>query len=91
MRSGAANGCWRCSVHCECLELEIPDLRLHDLRHTHASFLINAGRSLFEVQNILGHSTPQMTQRYDHLSTETLQEAANSASKAFDKAIGLGD
>jgi site-specific recombinase XerD len=66
-------------------------LRLHDLRHTHASFLINAGRSLFEVQNILGHSTPQMTQRYDHLSTETLQEAANSASKAFDKAIGLGD
>lgn len=70
-------------------ELGMPELRLHDLRHTHASYLINAGRSLFEVQNILGHATPQMTQRYAHLSTETLQEAANSASAAFDKAIGI--
>lgn len=70
-------------------ELGMPDLRLHDLRHTHASYLINAGRSLFEVQHILGHSTPSMTQRYAHLSTETLQEAANSASVAFDKAIGI--
>ena len=32
------------------------------------------------VQQALGHSQPQVTQRYAHLSTRTLQEAANSAS-----------
>lgn len=55
-------------------------LRLHDLRHHYASFLINSGRILYEVQQILGHSDSKATQRYAHLSTKTLQEAANSAS-----------
>ena len=34
----------------------MPDLRIHDLRHSFASFLINGGRSLYEVQKILGHT-----------------------------------
>lgn len=55
-------------------------LRLHDLRHQYASFLVNSGRTLYEVQQILGHSDSKVTQRYAHLSTKTLQEAANSAS-----------
>ncbi len=58
----------------------LPKLRIHDLRHQYASFLVNAGRSLFEVQSILGHSSPSVTQRYSHLSTKSLQDAANSAS-----------
>ncbi len=58
----------------------LPDLRIHDLRHQFASFLVNSGRSLYEVQQILGHSDPSVTQRYAHLSTKALQEAANSAS-----------
>ncbi|MET4577407.1 tyrosine-type recombinase/integrase [Ottowia thiooxydans] len=29
--------------------------RIHDLRHSFASFLVNGGRSLYEVQQILGH------------------------------------
>jgi site-specific recombinase XerD len=49
--------------------------------------LINSGRSLFEVQKILGHSTPIMTQRYAHLSTKTLQEASNAASDAIQAAM----
>ncbi|WP_022654185.1 site-specific integrase [Aquaspirillum serpens] len=57
----------------------LPNLRLHDLRHSFASFLINAGRSLYEVQKILGHSNLQMTQRYAHLSKETLLEAVDMA------------
>ena len=32
----------------------LPDLRIHDLRHQFASFLVNSGRSLYEVQQILG-------------------------------------
>jgi len=42
--------------------------------------LVNAGRSLYEVQQILGHSDPKITMRYAHLSAKTLKEAANSAS-----------
>lgn len=58
----------------------VPHLRIHDLRHQFASFLVNSGRTLYEVQQILGHSNPIVTQRYSHLSSKSLQEAANSAS-----------
>ena len=61
---------------------EMPDLRMHDLRHSFASFLINSGRSLYEVQNILGHSQLSTTQRYAHLSQKTLVAAANAAAYA---------
>jgi integrase len=61
----------------------ISHVRLHDLRHQYASFLINSGRTLYEVQQILGHSDPTVTQRYAHLSTRTLQDAANAASEAI--------
>ena len=59
---------------------ELPHLRLHDLRHSFASFLVNDGRTLYEVQAILGHSSSKVTERYAHLSTKTLQQAASSAS-----------
>jgi site-specific recombinase XerD len=52
----------------------------HMCRHQYASFLINSGRSLYEVQMALNHSSPVLTQRYAHLSTKSLQEAADSAS-----------
>lgn len=58
----------------------IENLRVHDLRHSFASFLVNGGRSLYEVQQILGHSDPKVTMRYAHLSTKALQDAANTAS-----------
>jgi integrase len=51
-------------------------VRLHDLRHTFASVLVNNGVSLFIVQKLLGHAHPKATQRYAHLSEQTLQEAA---------------
>jgi len=56
------------------------NVRVHDLRHTFASMLVSAGRSLYQVQQILGHSDPKITMRYAHLSAKTLQEAANAAS-----------
>jgi integrase len=58
----------------------LPHLRLHDLRHQFASFLVNDGRTLYEVQAILGHSSSKVTERYSHLSSATLQQAASSAS-----------
>jgi integrase len=44
------------------------------------SSLVNNGRSLYEVQTLLGHSTSTMTQRYAHLSNESLMSAASCAS-----------
>lgn len=63
----------------------IENLRVHDLRHSFASFLVNGGRSLYEVQQILGHSDPKVTMRYAHLSTKALQDAANTASMIVKK------
>ena len=54
------------------------DVRCHDLRHSFASFLVNSGRSLYEVQKILGHSQISTTERYAHLSQDSLLSAANS-------------
>ena len=60
----------------------LADLRVHDLRHSFASFLVNAGRSLYEVQTLLGHSQITTTQRYAHLSTDSLRSASNEVSVA---------
>jgi integrase len=61
----------------------LPEVRIHDLRHSFASMLINQGRSLYEVQRILGHTQIKTTQRYSHLSNVTLLEAVNVASSEF--------
>jgi site-specific recombinase XerD len=55
---------------------------MHDLRHSFASLLINSGRTLYEVQRLLGHTQIKTTQRYAHLSEETLLAAANAATAA---------
>ena len=60
----------------------LPDVRIHDLRHSYASFLVNSGRSLYEVQRLLGHTQIKTTQRYAHLSHDTLLDASNAATKA---------
>lgn len=64
----------------------IPHMRIHDLRHSFASLLVSGGRSLYEVQQILGHSDPKVTMRYAHLSSKALQAAANTASVLIPKA-----
>lgn len=57
----------------------LPDVRMHDLRHSCASNLVNSGQSLYVVGTILGHAQAKTTQRYAHLSTDTLLAAANAA------------
>jgi integrase len=50
-------------------------VRVHDLRHTTASLLIQAGVPLFTVGAILGHSSLQTTRRYAHLDTKSMETA----------------
>lgn len=50
----------------------------HTLRHTYASWLAQMGTDLYVVQQLMGHSSFAMTQRYAHLSPETLKKAVNN-------------
>lgn len=60
--------------------LGLGSVRIHDLRHSFASFLVNAGHSLYEVQKLLGHRDPRTTMRYAHLGNEALLAATESVS-----------
>lgn len=53
----------------------IDNMRIHDLRHNFASMAVNNGESLFVVQKLLGHASPQTTQCYAHLNQSTLLSA----------------
>lgn len=53
-------------------------LRIHDLRHTAASRMVEAGIDLPTVSRILGHSTIQMTMRYAHSTQETMRKAVET-------------
>jgi integrase len=65
--------------------------RIHDLRHTFASYLVNQGYSLEVIGKLLGHSTkhtPLATARYAHLGDEVMREASNAFGDMWD---GLSD
>lgn len=68
----------------------LPHLRFHDLRHSTASLLIQSGASLYLVQQILGHASPVMTQRYSHVAMHTLHDASGNMANIIHRAKQLG-
>ena len=63
----------------------IPDVRIHDLRHSFASFALKKGVSLYGVSKLLGHKNITTTTRYAHLELEELKKLTNIVDQAFSK------
>jgi integrase len=57
---------------------KLPGLRIHDLRHSAASFMVNSGVDLFAVGKVLGHANVASTARYSHLNNSTLLAAVEA-------------
>jgi site-specific recombinase XerD len=57
-----------------CKAATINGLRLDDLRHSYASFLVAGGASLPMIGKLLGHTRSATTERYAHLAVEPLRE-----------------
>ena len=54
----------------------ITELRIHDLRHSFASFAVQGGTSLPIIGGLLGHSGPAVTSRHAHLNDDAMRAAA---------------
>jgi integrase len=68
-----------------CERARIRGLRLHDLRHTAASRMIEAGIDLVTVSKMLGHASIQMTMRYAHPTPENMRLAVEKLGEMFQK------
>jgi len=59
----------------------LPDVRLHDLRHTFASHGVMGGMSLPLIGRVLGHRSTQTTARYSHFSADPVRQAAEAVAR----------
>lgn len=62
----------------------LPGLRLHDLRHTYASFALRRGETVLTIGRLLGHRSPTTTLKYIHFADPALREAAEVVGRAVD-------
>jgi integrase len=67
----------------------LPDVRIHDLRHSFASTAIMDNVPLATIGKLLGHVLPETTAKYAHLSDDVIGDAANRISGTLAQAIGL--
>ena len=70
-------------------QAQIEDVRLHDLRHTFASYMVSDGQSIFSVQNALGHAHHSTSERYSHLSNKALQDASDTVARKITDAMSV--
>jgi integrase len=65
------------------------DVRLHDLRHSFASFAVQSGGSLFLIGKVLGHRQARTTERYAHTSDEPLLATAELAARRHQRLLEI--
>ena len=70
---------------------DLHDLRLHDLRHSFASMLVDAGEGLPMIGSLLGHSSPATTARYVHLYDDTRRAAVEKVAGIVSSAAPKGE
>jgi integrase len=85
-RVGAAQTTLKRTWATVCVRAGITGLRVHDLRHSYASFLASAGLSLPTIGALLGHSSPATTNRYAHLLDRPLRDATEHMDAIVDGA-----
>lgn len=68
----------------------LPDVRLHDLRHSFASVAIRDNISLMVIGKLLGHALAETTTKYAHLSDDIVADAAERVSGSIARLIGVG-
>jgi integrase len=73
---GESRGYCTQSIRKAILRAGLQNCRVHTLRHTHASRLIQNGMSVYEVREILGHSDLKTTMRYAHLEQRQVTSKA---------------
>lgn len=79
--NGERLGCIRQGFKSACAAARIKNFRIHDLRHTCASWMISEGVPLMDVKEVLGHSTVKMTEKYAHLAPHRARDAVNQLGK----------
>jgi len=67
----------------------LPDVRIHDLRHSFASTAIMDNVPLATIGKLLGHVLPETTAKYAHLSDDVIGDAADRISASLAQAVGL--
>lgn len=69
---------------------KLPELRIHDLRHSYASLLAASGTPLLVIGKLLGHKRVATTERYAHLSEDPLRLANERAGDQLARSLQIG-
>ena len=72
--------CWRTV----CVSANLSDVRLHDLRHSYASFALRHGESMLTIGRLLGHRDPATTLKYTHIADGMVYSAVETVGVALD-------
>jgi len=83
-------GRWRFKPAVEAAGLAAAGVRVHDLRHTYASWLVQAGVPLADIQLVLGHASVTTTERYAHLGPDRHGTVLGAFDPAAFRELGHG-